>query len=866
MNRTEEEKRRGRLVCAALMVVTFALYCPILGDSFINFDDSAYVTQNSMVQNGLTGMSLSWAFTSSYASNWHPLTWISHMVDYEVYGPKPGGHHLTSLLLHVLNVGLLFQVLLSMTGVMWRSAVVAALFAWHPLHVESVAWVSERKDVLSTFFWLLSMLAYARYAREFKVHPPSPKATEDRGSKFKVFYCLSLLCFALGLMAKPMLVTVPFVLLLLDYWPLGRIYDLRLTIDERSKDAASSVGSSPAGEQTFAAGGVSAVSWKWALLEKVPYFLLAAASSVVTFLVQKSGGAVASLRSLSFGERSANAAISYVRYLRKMVWPNDLAVYYPMHTSWAAWEWAGAGFLIIALSVLAIALVRRRPYVAVGWFWYLGTLVPVIGLVQVGAQSMADRYTYMPFVGMFIVVVWGVTDVLGGGTLRRPSAAWAVVLPVLIACVALTWNQIKYWKDSAALFRHAIAVTSNNGLAHASLGSALDEEGNTEDAKAEFFRALKMDTNSAPALSGLGTLYLHEGDKAKALAYFNSALSKQPNYGDAHYNLANLLVKQGKLAEAAEHYAGAINANPTAADARNNLGAVLLRLDRPKQAVEQLEEALRIKSNFPEAQEQLGAAYGKLGRPDLAASHYAEAVRLNSNFVHARLKLGLIEASEGQLDQAIAQFQEVIKQEPTNAAAYFNLGAAYQANNQLDGALGQFSEAARLDPMDAEAQARIAGVLARQGKFDEAIKHYSQAILIAPEDAKLHGQLAAVLATHGDLRDAVEHYWTSIRLKPDWPDPMRDLAWIMATSPTAELRNGPEALHLAQKACDLVGHPDPRFLSSLEVAYAEVGRFDDAIKTAEQIQQLAKTPAQKRFLVGITNRLALYRAGKPFHQ
>jgi tetratricopeptide (TPR) repeat protein len=855
MNRTEEN-RRGRLVCAVLMAVTFALYCPILGDNFVNFDDGTYVTENSMVQNGLTGSSLSWAFTSGYASNWHPLTWISHMLDCDLFGLKPAGHHFTSLLLHVLNVGLLFQVLLCMTGATWRSAIVAALFAWHPMHVESVAWVSERKDVLSTFFWLLTMLAYARYAQKFKV----------QGSRFKVYYCLSLVSFALGLMAKPMLVSVPFVLLLLDYWPLGRIYDLRFTIYEGSKGGTSPVRSSPAGQQTLAASGIPAVSWRWALLEKVPYFLLAAASSVVTFLVQKSGGAVASLRSLSFGERSANAVISYVRYLGKMVWPSDLAIYYPMHASWAAWQWAGAGLLIVALSVLAIALVRRRPYVAVGWFWYLGTLVPVIGLVQVGGQSMADRYTYMPFVGMFIVVVWGVTDLLGRGTLQKPNAAWAVVVIVLIDCVTLTWSQINYWRDSAALFRHAIAVTSNNSLAHVNLGSALDQEGRTEEAKAEFLIGLKMDTNFAPALGGLGTLYLHEGDTAKALAYFDSALTKQPYYADAHYNLANLLARQGKLAEAAEHYAQALNYNPNAPDAQNNLGAVLVRLDRPKEAVEHLEAAIRIKANFPEAQEQLGTAYAKLQQPDLAQAHYAEAVRLKPDFAHAHLKLGLIEASQGQLGKAIAQFVETIKLEPTNAVAFFNLGAAYQANDQLDAALDQFSAAARLDPMDAEAQARIAGVLARQGKFDEAIKHYSQAILIQPEEAKLHGQLAAVLATHGDFRNAVEHYWTSIRLKPDWPDPMRDLAWIMATNPKAELRNGPEALHLAQRACDLVGHPDPRFLSSLEVAYAEVGRFDDAIKTAEQIQQLAKTPTQKRFVVGLTNRLALYRAGKPFHQ
>ncbi len=848
MDRTEEN-RRSRMICAALMVVTFALFCPILGNNFINFDDGTYVTENPMVQNGLTPASLSWAFTSGYGSNWHPLTWISHMVDYELYVLKPAGHHLTSLLLHVLNVALLFQVLLCMTGAVWRSAVVAAFFAWHPMHVESVAWVAERKDVLSTFFWLLTMLAYWKYASGLKF----------RGSRSGVYYCLSLLCFALGLMSKPMLVTLPFVLLLLDYWPLRRIY-------EGAKPVSASVGSATGEPETGRSAGISAVSWQRVLLEKVPFLLLAAASSVVTFLVQKASGAVASLHALPFGERSANALISYCRYLGKMVWPVNLAIYYPIHPAWAVWEWAGAGLLLVAISVLAIASWRRRPYLAVGWFWYLGTLVPVIGLVQVGSQSMADRYTYMPFVGIFIIFVWGVADLLGRGKLRTLNPAWALIVPLLAGCLAVTWTQIKYWQDSLTLFRHAVAVTTNNALAHVNLGTALDKEGNVEEAKAEFFTALNIQPDSAGTLTGLGELYVHQGDTTNAIVYFDAAVRKQPSYGDAHYDLANLLVKRGRLAEAAEHYVRALQYKPDAPDAQNNFGAVLLRLDHPAEAIEHFNAAIQLKPKFPEAQEQLGAAYAKLGKPDLAKAHYEEAVRLDPDFAHARLKLGLMEAGQGQMDQAIAQFLATIKLEPSNAVAYFNLGAAYQANNQLDRAFDEFSEAARIDPLDADTQGRLAGVLARQHKFDEAIKHYSQALRLQPEDAKLHGQLAAVLATQGDFRDAVEHYWTSIRLKPDWPDPMRDLAWIMATNPKAELRNGPEALHLAQKACGLVGHPDPRFLSSLEVAYAEVGRFDDAIKTAQQIQQLATAPSQKRFVAGITNRLELYRAGKPFHE
>ncbi len=872
-----QDNRQNRVIYLVLIVITFALFSRVLNSDFINFDDGTYITENAMVQNGLTSASVVWAFTSGYATNWHPLTWISHMLDCQLYSLNPQGHHLTGLLFHILNVLLLFLVLRQMTGAVWRSAVVAALFAWHPLHVESVAWVSERKDVLSTFFWLLTMLAYARYAEESKARELESKV---QSPKSKVFYGLALVCFALGLMAKPMLVTLPFLLLLLDFWPLGRLYDLRFTIDE-SKDLQSD----PQTKATTApmaspTSRKSKIAYRKLLLEKVPFFLLAIASSVVTFLVQKTGGAVASLEALSFRQRIANALVSYIRYLGKMVWPHDLAVFYPIHHGWAAWQWVGAGLLIVAISLLAIAMLRRRPYFSVGWFWYLGTLVPVIGLVQVGGQSMADRYTYMPLVGIFIIFSWGVADLLGRGQLRRLNLAWAVIVPVLVACLVVTWNQAGYWKDSITLFRHAIAVTTDNTLAHVDLGQALDKAGQVEEAKAEFFTALKLEPNSASTLTGLGTLYVHEKDLTNALSYFNSALSKQPFFGDAHYNLANLLAAEGrrlagegnlvaaesKFAEAAGHYAQSLNYNPNAPDAENNFGAVLVALGKPGEAVDHFKATLRLKPNFPEAQAQLGGAYLMLGHSGLAKIHYAEAIRINPNFAHAHLKLGLIEAAEGHLEPAISQFLETIKLEPTNAVAYYNLGAAYQAGNQLDKAFEGFSEAVRLKPGDAETQGRLAGVLARQGKLDESIKYYREAVRLKPEDALLRGHMAAVLMVQGKFEPAMESYREAIRLKPQWPDPMRDLAWILATNPKPEVRNGAEALRLAQRACELAGHPDARFLSALEVAYAEVGRFDDAIKTARQIQQLPASPAQKYFATAATNHMELYRAGKPVHE
>ena len=787
-----EDNRQSWAIYLALAVITFAVFSRVLGNGFVNFDDGTYVTENPMLQNGLTTSTVAWAFSTGYATNWHPLTWISHLLDFQLYGLEPAGHHLTNLLFHILNVLLLFHVLRRMTGAVWRSAVVAALFAWHPLHVESVAWVAERKDVLSTFFWLLAMLAYTRYASESKV----------QGPRSKVYYGLTLLYFALGLMSKPMLVTLPFVLLLLDYWPLNRI------------------------------AGPNKTSLPRLLLEKTPFFLLAMASSVVTFIVQKTGGAVASLHAFPLGQRITNALVSYVRYLGKTVWPHDLAIFYPIHATWPAWQWIGAGLLIAAISLLAIAMLRRRPYFSVGWFWYLGTLVPVIGLVQVGGQSMADRYTYMPLVGIFIIFSWGAADLLGQGQLRRLSPAWALIMPVLAVCLTVTHEQTTCWKDGETLFRHAIAVTTNNSLAHVNLGDALDKAGRAEEAKAEFFIALNLEPDSPLTLTGLGTLFEHQGDVTNALNYFNLALSKKPQYGDAHYGLANLLAKEGRFAEAAEHYAQSLNSNPDAPDAQNNLGAMLIRLGQPREAVDHFKAALRLKPNYPEAQDQLGEAYVELRQPGQATVHFAEAARLKPDFAPPHFKLGLIAADEGQFDQAISQFLETIKLDPTNALAH----------------------------------SRLAGVFAKQGNLDEAAKYYREAVRLKPDDAGHNGHLAAILATQGKFEDAMKYYRESSRLKPDWPDPLRDLAWILATNPKAEIRNGAEALRFAQRACDLAGHPDPRFLSSLEVAYAEVGRFDDAIKTAQQIQQLATAPAQKRFAVGASNRLELYRAGKPYHE
>ena len=524
-----------------------AVYWPVRQFDFTNYDDTDYVTYNPAIQKGLTLAGVEWAFKTGHASNWHPLTWISHMADCGLYGLKPGGHHLTNLLFHTANAVLLFLVLLQLTGATWRSALVAALFAWHPLHVESVAWVSERKDVLSTFFWLLTMFAYAKYANESKI----------QGPRSKLYYGLALLCFALGLMSKPMVVTLPFVLLLLDYWPLGRSAECgppTLTSDVGVRGKLRSAESSePRATQR------RPLSLAWLVWEKVPFFILAAVDCVVTFVVQKNGDAVVKTAALPFSARVANALVSYVLYLWKTVWPTKLAAPYPFSHSWTFWTAAGAGLFLIIVSVIVIGRIRAQPYLAVGWFWFLGTLVPVIGLVQVGIQSMADRYTYVPLIGIFIMLAWSIP----GQWAKWPSpglvfgAVTGGVLMVLLTCTEV---QLQYWRNSVTLFSHTVELTNNNILAEYNLAEALARQGDEDQAIVHYQKALAIHPNPVEAQYNsqtqahfnLGLIYRSQKRWAEAESEFRAFLRDEPDEARAHAALAEALRAMGRTDEAAK--------------------------------------------------------------------------------------------------------------------------------------------------------------------------------------------------------------------------------------------------------------------------------------------------------------------------
>ena len=603
--------RREFLLCMFLVLATLTVYWQAGSYEFVNIDDDTYVTENHQVHRGLTRENFIWAFTATDTANWHPLTWLSHMLDYQLYGLNPAGHHLTNVLLHSASTVVLFLVLLGMTGSRRRSAFVAALFALHPLHVESVAWVAERKDVLSTLFWMLTLWAYLAYTQRPGVRR----------------YLLILLLFALGLMAKPMLVTLPSVLLLLDYWPLKRI------------ELGQSADGLPAASQPSTIAEKSGVQAFRLILEKTPLFVLAAVSSVVTFIVQKSGGAVAALAVYPIKIRVANALVSYVSYMIKMIWPQNLAIFYPHPGhSLPMWQAVAAGLLLLLISIAVIRAGRRQPYLAVGWFWYLGTLVPVIGLVQVGAQAMADRYTYIPLIGLFIMVVWGVPELLARYHFQRTVLATLAII-LLVTFTLVSKRQVRHWQNSLTLFQHAAEVTDDNYVAHDSLGNALAQQGMLDQAIIHYRESLRIKPNLVNTHNNLGVALLQQGEINRAMEQYYQALRLKPDSAETHNNLGVALFTVGELDQAIHHYLRAIKLDPSFGKAHNNLGNALARKGKLDEAISHYSRALELKLNYPEAHNNLGVALAQQGKMDEAIVQFDQALQLKPDYAQARANL-----------------------------------------------------------------------------------------------------------------------------------------------------------------------------------------------------------------------------------
>ncbi len=668
------------VICALLALATFLVFAPAIYHDFVNYDDPDYVSSNAHVKAGLTGDGIVWAFTTGHASNWHPLTWISHMMDAQMFGVNPFGHHLVNVLFHIANTLLLFLVLKKMTGAKWRSAFVAALFALHPAHVESVAWISERKDVLSAFFFLLTIWFYARYAK-------SEIGNRSRKAGAIGNYLLALAFFSLGLMSKPMLVTTPFVLLLLDFWPLQRV----------------------SGEEPDKPG------LKRLLFEKVPFLALAVASSVVTFIVQRKGGAVTSLESLPVADRIGNALVSYARYLGETFWPVKLAILYPYPRErvgteivmrWPVGQIILGVAILLVVTVIVMLLIRRRKYLAVGWFWFLGTLVPVIGLVQVGIQSMADRYTYIPIIGILVAVVWFVSDAMSSAR-WKPLILGIPAAVILIACGALTGAQIGYWENSETLFRRTVAVTRNNYLAYNNLGFHLANSGKDDEAIINYRKAIEIDPTYEDARNNLGHALAKKGNYAEAIPHYLAALRTKPNHVEVHNNLGNALTSLGKIDEGIEHYKIALTNDAKHADAHSNLGIALAMKGKLDEAIAEFNTALKLKTNNAGAHSNLGNAYASMGRRDEAMKEFQESLRIEPGNTEAQNNLGNVLTELGRADDAVPHYRAAIRIKPDNAEAHHNLGMALVRLGKKDEARAEFAEALRLKPDYAEAQKQL---------------------------------------------------------------------------------------------------------------------------------------------------------------
>jgi len=621
-------------------VITFFAFEQVRNNEFVDYDDNEYITRNPDVQAGLTQESLAWAFNIGYSGNWHPLTWMSHMLDCQLYGLNPGAHHMTSLLLHIANTLLLFWILLRMTGRLGCSVFVAALFAIHPLHVDSVAWAAERKDILSGFFWMLTIAAYLRYVQKTGF----------------IRYLAVILTFSLGLMSKPMIVTLPFVLLLLDYWPLNRLMptqELEYANKNSHKSATASV-----------------------FIEKIPLFILVLISAIITFVAQQRRGAVVQTHLLPISVRAGNAVVSYIGYIIKMFWPHHLAVLYPHPLGTIpAWKVTAAVLVLAAVTVAVIFAARRHAplrWLPVGWFWYLGTLVPVIGLVQVGDQAMADRYTYLPAIGIFIIVAWCAAEFLPRwryGRIILQTLAVAV-LAILLVCTRM---QVKHWQNDIALFGHAVDVTENNYVMHKTYGSALLKQGKVDDAFEQFTEALRINPRYCDARVYLGMVLFAQNKLDRARDVFKQVLAEKPDSHFAYYGLGRFYSEKSEYALAAQNYKQALLYKSDYLEAHYYLAIALIQLGRFDESVKHLNTVLQAQFERIRAHHYLGQIYTYQQKYEQAIRHLQEVIQAGKQWPDAYNNYGVALKALGKNDQAVIMWQKALEIKPDHAQAKENL-------------------------------------------------------------------------------------------------------------------------------------------------------------------------------------------------
>jgi tetratricopeptide (TPR) repeat protein len=690
----ESGRRRPALVISlALGLVTFLLYLPIVRNGFVHYDDEGYITDNAHVSQGLSWPGVVWAFKSNEQSNWHPLTWISHMADCQMFGLNPAGHHFINVLFHTANTLLVFFLMRQMTRENLASALVAAFFGWHPLHVESVAWAAERKDVLSAFFWLLTMMVYVRYVRR-------PAAAT---------YLLALVLFAAALMAKPMAVTLPFVLLLMDYWPLNRLTP--------AVPAGGTESSNQSPSDYWRTGA-------FLVLEKLPFFALTLADSYLTFLAQKNGGSVLSISALPFSYRFVNALWSYLRYVSNTFYPNGLSIIYPYKANLPVGLVTVSILLLVIWSVLFVLWRKKSPYLLVGWLWFLGTLIPTIGFIQVGAQSMADRYMYIPSIGLFIIVVWGARDLMQVNPGLRKIFLVAGTAALALCLVATSW-QITYWRNTATIFVHAINVTGDNPVAYFTLGTEYERAGDRNDALTLYKKSVETGPNYYPAEFNLGRMLLENGDDQAARSHFKYA--KGLNGGDPllEFNWGLLLLKAGRNEEGSNHL---------------------------QTAVQMLRTASQVDPGSSEYHFYLAGALQKLARTPEAIQEYSNVLRLDPDYPEARYGLAAALITAGRTNEAIGQYRNEVTLHVNDPEAHYNLGLALLENQQFGDAEKEFAIELQQSPAELKAHYRLAQARAGEHQYAAAAAQYREALQILPDFADAKKELAALLAAHPELK------------------------------------------------------------------------------------------------------------------
>ncbi len=775
-------KQLSRLIVFLLVISTLAVYWQVHDFKFIDFDDHLYVEANPIVQTGLNRTSLQWAFTDSIEKSgyWIPLTWVTFLLEFELWGLNAGGYHVTNVILHILNTLLLFYILKSMTGGLWQSAFVAALFALHPMHVESVVWVTERKDVLSTFFWLLTIGAYYRYVVNKTIWN----------------YVLALLFFCLGLMSKPMLLTLPFVLLLLDYWPLKRIQ--LLTWDKRNLKR-------------------QLLAFLALIREKVPFFLILIVASVVAFITQKSIGAVHPLEEYSFASRLSNVPVAYIFYITKMFWPHNLAIPYVHPGTLPIWQPLTA-LLILSLSTfLVLKQFNRLPYLTIGWFWYMGTLFPVCGIIVFGDFAVADRYSYVPHIGLFIMLAWGAADIIKRWYYLKKILI-SIASIVLFVFMVLAWHQVSLWKDDMTLFSHTLNINENSWMAHSIVGDVFLTEDQFDKAAEHYRRSLQLNPGLALAHFKYGFLLMRQNKWQEALVYFTNALEREPEFElekDVYEPMAFVLQKLGKAQEAENIYRKALQLNPETVSVLGKMGYFLAELGRNDEALEYFEKILKTDLKKEEAHLaeevhlELGRILEKLGRMDEAETHYREIIRLNPDSAAAYTTLGILLARQGRTNEAVQDLAQALKIAPQDVEALNNMGNILKEEGRLQESINYYEKAIDIKADYAEAHNNLGLALLYLQKADEAEKHFREALRLDQMLPEIHGNLGVSMAQQGKLNEALGYFREEVKLSPDNPAALFNLALALYDVGKSE-----EARQYLEKAAQK-GYPLPYELQML---------------------------------------------------